>query len=45
MLGNEALMEFLRKILPDETDEEKMEEKARKLAIRKLILVICLSIL
>ena len=35
MLGNEALMEFLRKILPDETDEEKMEEKARKLAIRK----------
>ena len=35
MLGNEALMEFLRKILPDETDEEKMEEKARRLAIRK----------
>ena len=35
MLGNEALMEFLRKILPDETDEEKMEEKVHKLAIRK----------
>ena len=35
MLGNDAFMDFLKKILPDETDEEKMEEQARKLAIRK----------
>ena len=35
MLGKEALMEFLKKILPDETDEEKIKEQAHKLALRK----------
>ena len=30
MLKNEGFMEFIKKILPNETDEAKIEEQARK---------------
>jgi hypothetical protein len=35
MHGNKAFMDFLRKILQDETDERKVEEQARKMALKK----------
>ena len=35
MLKNEGFMEFIKKILPNETDEAKIEEQARKMALRK----------
>lgn len=35
MLNSKGFMEFLKKILPNETDEDKIEEQARKMALRK----------
>ena len=35
MLNSKGFMEFLKKILPNETDEEKIEEQARKMSLRK----------
>ena len=35
MLKNDKFFEFIKKILSDDTNEDKLEEQARKMALKK----------